>query len=106
MKATAQVYSEPLSSPRQERHRVSRLMAGRPISIADALFIFHLSALHDLVFREERLDPLEGLVDRLGRRHAVVDDVEHRYAPDVLIINFRNGWVKDIVKRHGRVDHA
>ena len=50
MKASAQAYSEPLSSPLQERHRVSRRMAGRPMSIADALFIMHLSALRDLVF--------------------------------------------------------
>src|SRR5262249_38843664 len=106
MKATAQVYSEPLSSPRQKRHYGSRWMAGRPISIADALFIMHLSALCDLIFREERLDPLEGLVDRLCRRHTVVDDIEHRHAPDMLVINLRNGRVEDIVKRHGWVDHA
>src|SRR5919108_3171703 len=106
MKATAQVYSEPLSSPRQERHRVSRRMVGRPTSIADALFIMHLSALRDLVFREERLDPLEGLVDRLCRLHAVVDDIEHRHTPDMLVIDLRNGRVEDIVSRHGRVDHA
>src|SRR5262249_51833059 len=106
MKATAQVYSEPLSSPRQKRHYGSRWMAGRPISIADALFIMYLSALCDLIFREERLDPLEGLVDRLGRRHAVVDHIEHRHAPDMFVINLRNGRVEDIVKRHGRVDHT
>src|SRR5215510_11606374 len=105
MKATAQVYSEPLSSPRQERHRVSRRAAWRPMSIADALFIMPLSALRDLVFREERLDALEGLVDRLCRRHAVVDDIEHRHAPDMLVIDLRNGRVEDIVKRYGRVDH-
>src|SRR5574341_1762779 len=106
MKATAQVYSEPLSSPRQARHRVSRWIGGRPMSIADALFIVYLPTLRDLVFREERLDPLEGLVDRLCRRHAVVDDIEHRYAPDMLVIDLRNGRVEDVVKRHGRVDHA
>src|SRR5262249_41676929 len=106
MKATAQVYSEPLSSPRQARHRVSRRIGAWPMSIADALFIMHLSALRDLIFREERLDPLEGLVDRLCRRHAVVDDIEHRHTPDMLVINLRNGRVEDVVKRHSRVDHA
>src|SRR5262249_48683264 len=84
----------------------TRRMAGRPMSIADALFIMPLSALRDLVFREERLDPLEGLVDRLGRRHAVVDDIEHRHAPDMLVINLRNGRVEDVIKRYGRVAHA
>src|SRR5215510_1116315 len=106
MKASAHVYSEPLSSPRHERHRASRRLAGRPMSIADALFIFHLSTLRDRVFREERLDPLEGLVDRLCRRHAIVEDIKHRHAPDMLVINLRNGWVEDIVPRQGRVDHA
>src|SRR5215467_10249154 len=105
MKASAQVYSEPLSSPRHERHRASRRIAGRPILIADALFIMYLSALRNLVFCKERLDPLESLVDRLCRRHAVVDDIEHRHAPDMLGIDLRNGWVEDIVKRYGRVDH-
>src|SRR5262245_57496375 len=106
MKASAHVYSEPLSSPRHACHRASRRTAGRPISIADALFITYLSALRDWVFREERLDPLEGLVDRLCRRHAVVEDIEHRHAPDMLGIDLRNGRVEDIVERHGRVDHG
>src|SRR5262249_26860904 len=66
----------------------------------------HNSALRDLVFCEERLDPLEGLVDRLGRRHAVVDDIEHRHAPDMLGINLRNGRVEEVVKWYGRVDQA
>src|SRR4051794_35705422 len=106
MKASAHAYSEPLSSPRQERHRVSRRIAGRPMSIADALFIFHLSTLRDRVFREERLDPLKSLVDRLCWLHPVVHDIEHRHAPDMLGIDLRNGRVEDIVKRYGRVDHA
>src|SRR5437764_5611086 len=103
MKASAHLYSEPLSSPRQERHRVSRRIAGRLTSIADALFIMHLSALRDLIFREERLDPLEGLINRLCRLHAVVDDIEHCHAPDMLVISLRNGRVEDIVERHRRV---
>src|SRR5262245_22535442 len=105
MKASAQPYSEPLSSPRQERHRVSRRIAGRPMSRADALFIIHLSALR-LVFREDCLNPLECLVDRLCRRHAVVDDIEHCHAPDMLGIHLRNSWAEDVVKRYGRVDQA
>src|SRR4029453_2900212 len=99
MKANAHMYSEPLSSPRQERHRVSCRLAGRPMSIADALFIMHLSALYDLVFCENRLGPLERLVDRLGRRHAVIDDIEHRHTPHMLGIDFRNGRVEDEKKR-------
>ena len=47
----------------------------------------HLSALRDLVFCEERLDPLEGLINRLGRLHAVVDDIEYRHAPDMFGID-------------------
>src|SRR5215471_11720671 len=65
-----------------------------------------LSARCDRVFREEHLHPLEGLVDRLVRWHAVVDDIEHRHTPDMLRIDFRNGGVEDIVKRYGRIDQT
>jgi protein gp37 len=40
--------------------------------------------LLDRVFLEDRLDPLEGLVDRLFRGHPVVHYVEHGDAEDML----------------------
>jgi hypothetical protein len=56
------------------------------------------SGLRDRVFREDRLGPLEGFVDRLLGRHAVGHDIEHRDAEDMLGIDLRHGRVVRLVK--------
>src|SRR5438093_4050447 len=106
MKASAHAYSEPLSSPRQERHRVSRRMAGRPRSIADVRFIRHLATLHELVWCEKYFGPVEHRVDHLCWLHAVVDDIAHRHAPDRLGSDLRHAGVEAMGKRHGQISKS
>ena len=63
-----------------------------------------LSTLDDLVFGKDRLSPLESLVDRLFRRHAVVHHVKLGDAEDVLGVDLRDRRVIGLVDRQRRID--
>src|SRR5262249_17927994 len=104
-KATAQVYSPPLSPPRRERESAPRRTAGRLTSTTDAPFI--IDPPHScLVFGEDLVDPLERLVDGRLRLHALLPDRGHRQAPHVLRADLRHRQVEHVVVRHGRAEQA
>src|SRR5580704_7186044 len=63
-----------------------------------------LSTLDDLVFGKDRLSPLERLVDRLFRPHAVVHHVKLGDAEDVLGVDLRDRRVVGLVDRQRRTD--
>src|SRR6516165_2053288 len=52
--------------------------------------------------REDRLRSLERLVDRLFRRHAVLDDVGMRLSPELLGSQLAPGGVERLVTRRRR----
>src|SRR5262249_59283552 len=60
------------------------------------------SACHNRIFREDLFGSLEGLVDRLFRRHPLFHDVEHGDAEQMLSIYLGDTRVVDLVNRHRR----
>jgi hypothetical protein len=58
----------------------------------------------DRVFREDRLGPFEGLVDRRFRRHPVLHYIEFGDAEDVLRIDLGDRRVVGLVDRQGRTE--
>src|SRR5207253_3617681 len=106
-KATAHVYSPPLSPPRIERESVRHPRAGRPASATDAVSIMALFALsRRLVLGEDLFNPLERLLDRRLGLDAILGDVDHRHAPDVLRADLGHRQVVHVVVRHGRAEET
>src|SRR5262245_629325 len=106
-KASAHVYSPPLSPPRRERESARHRIAGPPRWTTDALSITCFSVLsRRLVLGEDLLDALERLLDRRVRLRPLLGDVDHRHAPHVLGADFRHRQVEHVGFRKGRAEEA
>src|SRR6266481_9082423 len=68
--------------------------------------LFSFSALRDRVFREDLLDPLEGLLGSRLRRHPAGHDIDPARTPGVLVLNLGIGRVEGPKLRRGRAEQA
>src|SRR5262252_3891920 len=84
------------------RHRTPE----RSTSATDTPFIVSPLPSRDRVFREHLLHPLERLLDRRFRLHALLRHVDHGHAPDLLVTDLGHGGVEDVVVRAGRTEET